>query len=876
MTIIDHEAKDRVELFEKKMSLASGVISYSFTNISESSIFEQTILDIQAIDTLPSIYGYNGPYFMSELGINITDVTHSNYLSHVYSVELIKQNKNGEYLDSIWGGYSEFPSLKTDRILEKAKTFDDFKETKVGDYTIYSFRFVNEEDCTLYQPIYFYIDERSIVIGEFDDVKSVLLNKSETSLWEQKYNIKNTYHLTHIVDLQKYRTLTSGFIGSLDYDTALDNILSAEVKIEKGTDTIYTLTLNTGEESLTTETIYAELKKQLDDLANRLENAKQAEGRELAKILKSLLIEKESDHLTLKASVPNEILTFFYDNLISDIESFIMTFPSVLVDAGMDFSDDSDDREEEDSIIEDLASYKEKYYMWEFSSEATDDLYQALSPGLVSGTKKVWFVDKEEQQLGIALELINQIPSNLKWVGNYIDFMSPNLRSSSNEEISVDKNCGDFRTDDSTNLGENRSITRSILLDKNKTHRDIESISGNMLINFPTEISSKHFTREDVGKRVQLNHANFKLLELAKHSFSYMQSGLNDPILEIRALNKDGQALYINGNSKRSDQLPNGLKRKTMTHYVRGNIESLEVYYVDRFMRQPTGYRLPAEFRHPELLEHTSSKQISPVTLSEMEDRYFDNEKDHWNSIESSGYIKSRIESGKWDKIELNAPFEIYLSKDHGNSEVVLDFIILTPHEEIFQTSSTSMTLNINEVKLDDGTIHKRPTAEEKLEIENNRHFSFNGITSINWDIHPVFDEEDSYFHDREYALLGINQQNAKLKSFSGDVSLKLPEEINFVDIESIFVGDTIKGDGFEAKVIKFEDNKFYMRFINGGDKLVSVRAKNEYDETYRNLEPSFDHEGLVAFNRLGRNEICQFSYAKKMNIKKFKIDFDL
>jgi hypothetical protein len=64
-------------------------MSYSFTNISESSIFEQTILDIQAIDTLLLIYGYNGPYFMSELGINITDIAKSNYLSHMYSVELI-------------------------------------------------------------------------------------------------------------------------------------------------------------------------------------------------------------------------------------------------------------------------------------------------------------------------------------------------------------------------------------------------------------------------------------------------------------------------------------------------------------------------------------------------------------------------------------------------------------------------------------------------------------------------------------------------------------------------------------------------------------------------------------------------------------------
>jgi hypothetical protein len=139
--------------------------------------------------------------------------------------------------------------------------------------------------------------------------------------------------------------------------------LSAEVKIEKGADTIYTLTLNTGEDSLAIENIYAEVKKHLDDLASRLENAKQAEGRELAKSLKSLLIEKENDHLTLTASVSNEILTFFYDNLISDINSFIMTFPSVLMGGEMDFSDDSDDREVEDWIIEDLVSYKDKYYM---------------------------------------------------------------------------------------------------------------------------------------------------------------------------------------------------------------------------------------------------------------------------------------------------------------------------------------------------------------------------------------------------------------------------------------------------------------------------------------------------------------------------------
>lgn len=874
MTIIDHDKNSRVEEFEKKLSIKNAT-SFSYTNLMRLVSLQWIQLDLLKGEELTSMYDYQGPYLMGLLGIDfILDI------ELLYSIELINKHKGEEHIESVWAGYLEHSRLNTTRILDKAKSYDDFKEIKVGDFTVYSFRTRNRENCKLYYPIHFYLDEHSIIIGDLKDLKAILLNTSKENLRENSKN-KATLSHTFISKLQKYKGLTNGVLQSVDFNAPLETISSIDIRVEKSETDLLILKIKFSQEESTADIDYliAEINKQNKKMRKNLKRLNNPDKSILLKLLDSIVTEKTESTVTFKIIITKELFYLFDDNLITGIESFIMSFPELL-DNGINFDNLEDVRKVPEDILKKPTLYKEKYRESSDmpATENKNDHYLHSGLGSKMGINKIWYIDKDETQLAFSFTLKSELPSNVEWARKFITFHTPEIKAFGGKpDIQQDLKCGDYRLDTPITFGESFKIEQHSALLKNKKHSEVKSISGSVGIAMPAEVKSKIFTKKDIGNNTSLNKYYFKLLSIKKNSFSYVETGMLDTIIEYRPLNKKGEPLVMHASSLRKHEYANGLKRKKMTRYASGIVDSIQVFYVDRFRTENHSAWISPTIVKMNEPPTGNVGEVSSISYSKLKEKYFNESKNSWNTLGDSNDFEKQIQDGKWIKKQIGH-YELYIENDYSClSEICFKFKLHAPKEKLFENSTGLLTLTINEVKTDSGKIYKRPTDKERIKQEENRYVSYNGLTNINWFVTPKFSDVGTHLSSSSVALVGINEEKGEsFKSFKGVVKVKMPESLEVIDVERLFVGDEIKAAELKYKVIRYENGRFYIRFDKGAEQFIGVQAVNQYTKELRSLRVKFEAEDVISVDTIHYKEMYRFTISNKVNVEEFPISFEL
>lgn len=862
-TLIDHNSNNRISLFEQKLSIKNAItVSYLYLNgIQEYEIVDQKY---NKDEIMTGLSLYLGPYFMDKLGINYKESP-----DYLFALEIL--DKKNHRLGSLWAAYFENSHIYVDDILEKAEKYDEFKEEEYKGIKYYSFRLKSRKSCKLYSPIYFYADEKSIVLGDKQDIKSVIDNKAEDNYW---HSVKNRDILQQFVinDVHAYRELSSGFISDIDFTKPMELIRSVKYNLVKGQDKELHVHVDlydrTNEEKADADALDGISNEVVRLKADLLEKIKSIHNVYLDDMVTAITVDQDNASVSVDFPVSNEVCYFFDENLVNNVQEFIAAFPQLLGDESFDV--DREYQPKEEDIVENPVIYKDSYRDKDFSSNELKDTYlRGFEMSTALGVKEIAYTDAEKNQLYIRVQLKGMASAALKWMYKYVELEPVSVINNAGETISEQGDCGPYRAGNHVVLGKHNQVTQTVLLKKGVRPEDVMEVNGSAAIKFPSSVRKIILTREDVGKNIELLGQKLKLVSLKDSEFSYYLSGKGDSLIEIRPLNEKGDVLYVRGQDKRSNTFPDGFNKLRMTHYVEGKIDSLELYSVDHFMTSSHGYGLKADVRKDEESKAINLPNIEAFTYADIRGKYYDSESGSWQSPPVDSFYKKDLE--KWNGADAG-PFRIYLKDDHGSSEINARFYVLAPVLSIFDQSMSTMEIIIDDVETRDGQHLSRPSDEEILEQEKDRRVSYNGNTKINWNIHVKLHNDGETNSANEVALLGIKKRGEEFKHLNARAIIHIPESLTEIEKDTLNVGDGFKQQGVDYEVTKYVEGNYYLSLNNGAEKLVNIRAKR--DNTYVELELKRERNNIVKIPVLGPGEKYEFIIANKVHTEEIKMHF--
>lgn len=793
------------EQFREKLSI-DGVVNTSFHNLSEIKKYEKIMLDFSREEQLAELSRSDAAFFLSKLYIDITD--ESAKINELYTFEVFDQ----DYPKSVWAAYGD--SIDYEFVLDKAENYDEFQKLSVNDVNYYSFRLKDPDSGELYSPLYFFIDSNCVVITGYEDIlKEILTSDNENNYWP---NVNDkVFHSINIVDFHLYREYGEGFISAVDFDNSLKYITSFDYTFSRSfTGKVVFDAKFTGEDS----DKVSKIKEELDKLKLEIiESVARVKNEDMSKFCNSLKISSKGSSVMAKVTVPVSILNMLRYNLINSFSDLLDVYPDIYFDFG-----DNEVVDTPDYLAEELIEYKETYnYRQDFEEFPYDSPYNTARLETRVEISEIGYTE-DGKHLYITVGLTPMAGKELNWQYRYLDFGIKSVTTDFGN-VNFSEEYGIDRLPSDKTVGESGYIEQTIVLPEGVKHSDIRDIVTRFTFLEPKEVQKITVTKSDINKTIELGSGYFTLLSLDR-SFVYNFRDKNDSLIEVRALNSKGEALYSSGGGSSWIKYPNGLKTNRISPAVEGNTQSIELYYVSKFEKSHIDmpHAVAADFSDLKEKKDSDVEQFKVVPF---------NPNDYPSPLPVDNFFESGIDS--WPSAS-SGSFDIYLRGLSEQWELALDLYIKAPDHPVFRTSLSSFELIIDEITTNSGDIIKRPDMEtiKKWEKENN---TFD--KDFSWTMAGPFLSTGKYSVLRNTLNVGIDSSYGGLKSFKGHVVFALPTSAKKIRVEKLLVGDTIESGNIKLQVEKFEGGKYHLKIVKGLKKLVQVRAIDPDSEVYKELE---------------------------------------
>jgi len=865
--IIDHMGFDPEIKFQKKLSL-DGAIKTSLYNLAsvEHLLRQKPQYDeLKRVLDLPDL---NGIFFLNKLGINLP--RGFSQVDRLFLLEILDNNN----LERIWAGYSM--QLSTDTILENAQGYHEFTRYQFEGYRYYSFRLENKKDCKLYAPIYFYLDDKSIIIADEHLIKKVLTNQSATNYWPQR-TVRTLLHSFDIPLVSQYKKYGQGLIKHINFNHGIEVVKALNYQVTKTSKNEVKITMKLAvENNDQVSFLHDELTKLHAEV---LKAAHKIRNQDIVNFIKSIKLTNNQDSVEAIAIVSQQVFEFLDLNLIASFSDILEVFPQVVFDY-----DEMLDRITNEDLENNPVTYREGDYKFRTDFREMDfknSLQQDADFDTGLEIVEINQLAQDDDRLSITVRLSPYAPIDLAWQYRYLDFNIEGVNTTE-QAIDLTPTCGTKPLSPAVTLDNKRFIEQTVTLPQGISHRDLHDVTTKVSMDIPQKVKKITLTKADINKTIELKLGSFRpterftLLSLHPSSFTYNYTHTLGGLIEVKALNKKGEQLDINGSGTRRSQYPDGLKRLRLTQYAEGKIDLLELYYVAQFDGRTDSWlhQVKTSIVKKSSAEPSQQPILKPVSYQALKDKYYDLKQQQWQPLAIDDFFESDL--ANWPKAQAG-PFEVYLEEiaQKWHNDIRLKFYIKSPFEPIFAQTLNSFELIIDQVTLSTGEIIKRPTSSKLKDLGKNSNqpkLSTSG-PYLKWYFSADFRQMGERSSDHSTAYLGIDIDLGKFKSLKARAILTLPEELTTVTVEQLFVGDIIKTSDVEYRVEKYQDGQFHLRLNKGKKNLIQLRAKNTKDGHYVELRTELAGD-ILMIEPLAEQEQYEFIIATKNHSSEYLIEF--
>ncbi|WP_144392134.1 hypothetical protein [Pleionea sediminis] len=389
-------------------------------------------------------------------------------------------------------------------------------------------------------------------------------------------------------------------------------------------------------------------------------------------------------------------------------------------------------------------------------------------------------------------------------------------------------------------------ITKKLRLSEGKSYEDIHKISGKL--NFEAPVDVKSYTIPfKVNETAGNEHTHIKVLATQPSVASYKVIGDDKHLIEVRALNANGQVLQS------SFRMGNNNRQNTT---FEGKIDRLQVWVASRFIAKTVDFTLPSK----NLLNSekaTSYYTISQPTNTELNinDALFSNtdfsqlsEKDIKRHIYQ--YEKTVAKTERPSSVHVML-FHDYKSQWGNKPELKMIYPLI---EDIsFSPSVVSVTVNSPQYA--------------KIYLKNRPSFRINSDRSIG-PIRPYFEINNKEFVLETVRLPMELEAGEKISNLEGEVVFNVPDSLSIEQLAIPALGKSITKHDVKI-VFKKITNGFVSSYIFevSGEKffnLIAITKEGRHYPTQVLFKEGRWELGFPLNPRLNKLQLITFEGSKK------------
>lgn len=350
------------------------------------------------------------------------------------------------------------------------------------------------------------------------------------------------------------------------------------------------------------------------------------------------------------------------------------------------------------------------------------------------------------------------------------------------------------------------SVDKRIRLEKKADLFDVDKIKGSIHFKSPTKVKKVTLPLR-AGEETETEHLRFLLTSIGERQISYRLTGDPSRLIEVRALNKDGAALQ-GGWSISSNH------DKSVTKTFKGNIHSLELYFVEQWTNHHTPFELSDILKTAEQAYPRSTPFVTPTAIPIEKWQAYQKLDFNQLTLDSidwfdSQYKKSLIGETHWQGAKL---FVAHKPQQWGNNPTAILYIPMIPslHEVL-----SALSYHLDTPVKEDGAneyFHK---------------LTYPYQTPANKYVGSEFLADLPLANSTIYLQTGL-KENQRLDELKGHFTFRIPTaiETQFLSLEDLWQGKKVSQSTITLDRVGRGSYSGYHLEVRGGlDKLVSVNG---------------------------------------------------